>query len=823
MSVWDDMRALLPDNTEGEISAADMRSIITSLEGEDADNIKGASVQNIVINPGDPQDISDTVAAIVDASSAKRYLITLNPGEHTTKPVGLKPYIYVRGLSKDAAVVMPSDPSDTVFTMSDFSLVDNFIIDGATSGTAIYMGVAGHTHAEDMGITNCNVGIHCDHASAQFLTSCNFNFNVGTGFYVTAGNLTLSWAVLLDDSVFTNIVHVTGATALATVSHVESFSPMVATALRVESGGRCVINNPSVLGATTGLYVTGDSNVVVKSGKFVNCAVGVDVPDVAGSPILELTGLSVVDNTMNVSFQNPNLRVVGMGVCDFFNSSIVEGVTIIAAVVDEAPTDKGLQIFGELKVGTPTIPSESAFGEGDSYAGVGRMVVQSWDGSSWADLTEAASSPMGSPVQFPNGNLNTAIYIASALSKDGDVLKHGGFKIDVSDIYDGGSDITVSGGTTPATAGDYDYYADINGQPAYVRTTADYWLFFVDGRWVLIDSEPDGETKWNEGTHWARSLEGDYQPRGGNTGTAIVVLNNPANPFVLEYFDYDASAWTPINYMMTDADNSYQSYAKGLFEHQGSFQVRYDSFLAEDKSWGNTDPMSLGTPYYWIRIRIDSAITTSPTFEQVKVHSNRTEMNADGYIEFFGKARPFRRLPWDAGLLQAGPDSPQNQDLFVSDNLDRGYIENNFEDGNTDRVGFNTYLPADCDTSSPIRFAWTVTSDASGGNTRWIVRWGYTADGDNVYHTDGLAPGTGPNEQEIITVEEMPSSSYVQATFYVDIDISVLCPNREGSFGDLLWITLERTGGNGADSHGGDVALINVLPRYLTHVLGGHL
>ena len=36
-----------------------------------------------------------------------------------------------------------------------------------------------------------------------------------------------------------------------------------------------------------------------------------------------------------------------------------------------------------------------------------------------------------------------------------------------------------------------------------------------------------------------------------------------------------------------------------------------------------------------MRYRIVEALTTSPVFEQFKIHSNRTEINADGFMEYF--------------------------------------------------------------------------------------------------------------------------------------------------------------------------------------------
>lgn len=42
-------------------------------------------------------------------------------------------------------------------------------------------------------------------------------------------------------------------------------------------------------------------------------------------------------------------------------------------------------------------------------------------------------------------------------------------------------------------------------------------------------------------------------------------------------------------------------------------------------------------------------------------------------------------------------------------------------------------------------------------------------------------------------------------------------------FADLLWISIERDGPHASDIYGGDVAMIQVTPNYLTWNGGGHI
>lgn len=81
---------------------------------------------------------------------------------------------------------------------------------------------------------------------------------------------------------------------------------------------------------------------------------------------------------------------------------------------------------------------------------------------------------------------------------------------------------------------------------------------------------------------------------------------------------------------------------------------------------------------YYIRARVTAAgagggsdeITTVPVIEQIKLHSNRTEINKDGFIEMFGNARVRSSIPisnssfYPTGI--AGETAPSSQQLTFS-------------------------------------------------------------------------------------------------------------------------------------------------------------
>ena len=249
--------------------------------------------------------------------------------------------------------------------------------------------------------------------------------------------------------------------------------------------------------------------------------------------------------------------------------------------------------------------------------------------------------------------------------------------------------------------------------------------------------------------------------------------------------------------------------------------VRFNLNIYDD--WDLNDPISSGTDRYWVRFRIKTAITTSPVFEYFKIHSNKTEFNGDGWFEYFGKARPIGTLPWSMSNLTAANNSPDNQDVYISDALNVGRTENNFLSGATDRTGFVSVLPQDLDVSTPIEICWYwYTEGSSGGDVRWVVRWGYTNNNFNVYNTAGAAPSTGPNEQELIIIDSAPTSPNVTTNTSALLDVQGFISREIDGLGDLIWCTLERTGNNASDTHGDDIVAIDILPYYHKWCEGGH-
>lgn len=286
---------------------------------------------------------------------------------------------------------------------------------------------------------------------------------------------------------------------------------------------------------------------------------------------------------------------------------------------------------------------------------------------------------------------------------------------------------------------------------------------------------------------------------------------------VSEY--WDGSSWVGVNCMSTAATGDYMHYGKDVWKNVSTEQIRFDALVVGDGDWTKNDPIGDGTDRYWVRLRVTEDLDALPQLEQFKLHSSRTEINSDGFIELFGNARTISKIEFDIGAVAPAASSPGNQDVYLSDVLDIGRTENSFTNTGSQRTGFVSALPLDLDTSSPIRFEVIFAPEVGTGDIQFNIRWAPSEDADQLYLSAGAAPSSAPN-QKLATAIVTPLGANIQQRFTVDIDVSDFKTRRPGGNGDLLWLTFERDSG---DANTGTVNVLQAIPFYTKWSLGGHV
>lgn len=317
---------------------------------------------------------------------------------------------------------------------------------------------------------------------------------------------------------------------------------------------------------------------------------------------------------------------------------------------------------------------------------------------------------------------------------------------------------------------------------------------------------------------------GDYLKHFGIKALVSTAAVIGSGEIVAEY--WNGSSWIEFHHMSSEASGNFYPYADQIFERTDDEQIRFNPNI--NGTWIKNDPISpaIGTNYFWMRYRIKTAITTAPIFEQFKLHSSRTEINNDGWTEFFGVGRPIKTIPWDYNTFKGiSPNSPGDVNLIALDypggsigDLKAGMLNNSFTGGVFKIIGKAIYAPYDIDTSAPLTLRMVFQTSATG-DAAFNINFGVTADGDSITTSGGAISIRG--EQHLTAVKTVTAANQ-QFSLDVDIDVSKVIPRRPGGGPDIFWLSIGRLANSGLDTLNGTVNMIQISPTYTAWSQGSH-
>jgi hypothetical protein len=192
-----------------------------------------------------------------------------------------------------------------------------------------------------------------------------------------------------------------------------------------------------------------------------------------------------------------------------------------------------------------------------------------------------------------------------------------------------------------------------------------------------------------------------------NTTVALVP---GAGSIIWEY--WSGAAWTQFRLMAADQAIPYNSYAEHTFERVAFEQVRFDA----SNMAGWAQKALNGATRWWIRCRIVGGITTVPTLEQVKLHTNRYEINGDAVPERFGTGIVQRPIFWHKTLMTSftGGAAPGNNNQVLTANITLASLRNVLADNQIEGLGGLFTIPEGLDTSQPVTLRWLYILKAAG-------------------------------------------------------------------------------------------------------------
>lgn len=304
--------------------------------------------------------------------------------------------------------------------------------------------------------------------------------------------------------------------------------------------------------------------------------------------------------------------------------------------------------------------------------------------------------------------------------------------------------------------------------------------------------------------------------------TTIATITATARPY-FEFQFWNGAAWENFNYMVSLETNK-EAKATRIFEDTGYIFVRFGRLT----NWV-TNTLD-GITKYWVRVNISSANVTdlvSPTVNTLKIQNNSVFISENGFLQYFGNARPVRRLPWDLNLSQPFASSPGNQDFYITQTIGMGRTENRFNNNVVDRIGLVTIFPRDIDTSHFIKLSLIFFPSVNGvGDIEWIIDYDFSKNGDNIYLASGSAPVSTPNTKQVSTIVPLNNQQETQLEVSILLDVSELIAYDDTTNnGDFLFVNITRdaTAGNPNDTFVGDIVMMNLSAFYIAWNNGGSI
>ena len=425
---------------------------------------------------------------------------------------------------------------------------------------------------------------------------------------------------------------------------------------------------------------------------------------------------------------------------------------------------------GELIVGLPASGSEMAVGEGDSFIDGMRVLID--DGGVFSDMTNMVSAPSVSPIAV-NVVSTVAIDLASApLTVDGETLSPGVSRV----LVQQGS--TANAGTISVDNGIYVWQgagvamtraSDFAAGDLFSKNTwfgVELGTLHYGSKWhidattfntvnVLVGTTAFAIDPTSFKVFPAAPADNDAlyigatQPMVPFYGVKMAVISKIqlsggsalGNAIVWEY--YNGATWIEMPTMATDASAPYRNLSSATLGFDDTTSspdmTKYHNRFQKANDWAST--LVDGTLGYWVRVRVLNAslITRVPVLDEVKLHSNHTEINKDGFMEFFGTSRATNHVSipsksfYNTGINNVTDPATATLTFSNTDNRKISYemVNSTFNNNTTTSAAIMWTPPSHMDTSQSVTLVLNMTRSTGGANNVLMqIDYAFVHDGD---------------------------------------------------------------------------------------------
>jgi len=283
--------------------------------------------------PGSDTDynsISASINSITDASANNTYTVYVAPGVYIENPMVVPSYVAIRGDSSISTIVSASSINNTIFTLSDQSMILDMQIQGSTGTSAsavVYSSAttpqtnaisyvenvrfgSNYTNAKVVGVAGGNCIMQCSNVKYGGFTANNKSFDVG--FHVTGSGGGIGRMQLRN---------VTSTNGGVTGSSDQIFALADAAGCTFIVNG-CLLTRAVGTAAGTGFKVYNGGQLRLTGVNFQRWAKGIWAPQTGSAPSVDAIALNFENCTLDVAIEHSGSTGKVQGTDTFLKTQI---------------------------------------------------------------------------------------------------------------------------------------------------------------------------------------------------------------------------------------------------------------------------------------------------------------------------------------------------------------------------------------------------------------------------------------------------------------------------------------------------------------------
>ena len=345
---------------------------------------------------------------------------------------------------------------------------------------------------------------------------------------------------------------------------------------------------------------------------------------------------------------------------------------------------------------------------------------------------------------------------------------------------------------------------------------------------------------WTDNT--AAAIEDDtltFSPFTDNSGSCLYIgssvsmygiqasVTTPVNADVslnsVAWEYWNGSTWVGFNIMQSSINTPYYCYVdKSFISIHDTVNIRFGITSITPFATKSIN----GITTNWIRCRLVNSIVSTPVIDGIKIHVSQTQINKDGFVEYFGDARPCGKILLKLSDFTSNVDN--SIELFRSKTF--SVIRKNllFAANTLTKIGTFITLPTDIDLSFPIKLniVYMTPSDSSG-NVGLHLHYDYTSDNSVIYDSSGAAPDIPDSnvyKDDIVNISISPNSSYkeLRSSLAIDVNHANINPRPGVGSESIVWLNILREA-DVTDTFPGNFCIINIYGTYVRWSSGTHI